>query len=288
MAIGTTQTATVSNGLPTMVAKARQIREQDGVMPQLVDKATLAEGTGTAWREVAFSRLADASTISEGDEFDSFQQLATTLITGTPVEIGGATLITDRVRRRLDRKAYAQIGGLLGNMMQRKKAKDGITQLDSFSTSFGGAGTTFASGYIHAAVDQIEGNATERGVRPIRTVLHGFQRRDLSNELAPVGTYPIPDGVSQTIVSQNFAGSIGGSEVYFDSVKAPDSANDFKGGTFSREAIVLVQGYDLYAEEDRQVGRRANAAYMFDEYVYVERADTMGIEQYFDATAPTS
>lgn len=288
MPIGVTQTATLADSLPTMLAAARQIREQEGVMPQLVDKARLAEGTGTAWREVAFSRLADATAIDEGVEFDAPQQLADSILTGTPVEVGGEVLLTDRVRKRIDRKAFAQTGSLLGHSMQRKKAKDGIVQLDSFSTSFGGAGTTFASGYVTAAVSNIEGNATERGVKPVYTVLHRHQIRDIEADLAPVGTYPIPSGISAEVISGGFNGRLGGSEVFADSVKAPDSSDDFKGGTFAKESIVLVQGYDLYTEEQRFPGRRATAVFMFDEYVYIERFDTGGVELYFDATAPVA
>ena len=285
---GQTQTGTVSNALNTVVASARQIREQHGVMPQIVSKETLAEGSGLTWREIAWSRLADAQTVSEGDEYNSPQQLANTLLTGTPVEIGSEIIVTDRTKRRLDRKAWAQTGTLLGHTMQRKKAKDGITQLDAFSTSFGGTGVTFASGYILAAIDQIEGNSTERGVPPYRSVHHGFQRRPLAVELSPVGTYPLPEGVSATIVRNNYAGPIGGAEVFFDSVTAPDSAGDFKGGTFAKDAIVLVQGYALDREEERLKARRATAMFMFDEYIFIERYDTGGVEQYMDAPAPTA
>lgn len=291
MAVGQTTTGTLENGLNVMVASARQIREQRGVMPQLVDKAKLAEGTGLTWREVAIQKLSDASTIGEGLSFDNDQQITDALINGTPVEIGISVVITKRVRQRLDRKALSQIGGLTGNAIQRKKSKDGITQLDSFSTSFGSAGTTFATGYIHAAVAQIEGNATEPGTPPFYTVLHRHQIRDIEADLAPVGTYPIPDGISQEVVRQGFRGNIGGSEVFADSVTAPDSSDDFKGGVFSKQAIVLVQGYSLYSEEldgDDMKRKRATGMLMFDEYIYVERADSMGIELYFDATAPTS
>lgn len=288
MSIGTNETTTLSNSLPTVVASARQVREQEGTMPQLVDKETLAEGTGLSWREVAFSRLPDATSVSEGDDFDQPTLLSDSLLTATPVEVGIEVIVTDRVKKRLDRKALKQTGSLAGNAMQRKKAKDGITQLDSFSTSFGGTGSTFAAGYVHAAVAQIEGNATERGIRPIYTVVHRYLIRDIEADLAPVGTYPLPDGISGSIVRNGFSGTLSGSEVFADSVKAPDGSSDHKGGTFAKQSIVLVQGYDLYTEEQRLAARRATAMFMFDEYIYVERFDTGGVELYFNATAPTS
>lgn len=290
MAEGITQTGSLGVALNVMVARARSKREQEGTITQLVDKDTLTEGTGLTWREPAFNRLPDAATVSEGEEFDAPQQISADLITGTPVEVGIEVIITDRTKRRLDRKALAQTGSLAGNAIQRKKSKDGITQLDSFSTSFGGTGTTFAHGYIDAAVANIVGNATERGVAPIYTLIHPFQNRALRADIVGgVGTYPVPEGISQRVLESGYTGmNIAGSSIFIDAVTAPDSAGDFKGATFAKESIVLVQGKNLYTEEERLPGRRATAMFMFDEYVYVERFDTGGVELYFDAPAPTN
>lgn len=290
MAGGQTTTGSTANSLNVMVAKARQIREQRGVMPQLVDKATLAEGTGLSWREVAFQRLSDATTISEGYKFENDQQITDALISGTPVEIGISVVITNRVKQRIDSKAYAQMGSLAGNAIQRKKAKDGITQLDAFSTSLGGGGT-LSIGYIDAATAIIEGNATEPGTPPFYTVVHRFQIRDFVADLAPSGTYPLPAGISAEVITTGRVGpTIGGTQVFHDSVTAPVS-NVFKGGVFSKEAIVLVQGYSLKREMldgDDMKRKRASGFLLFDEYIYLERADSMGVEMNFDATQPTS
>ena len=53
MAAGDTITQSLADSLDTVVASARQIREYEGVMPNLVDKVTLSEGTGTSWREIS-------------------------------------------------------------------------------------------------------------------------------------------------------------------------------------------------------------------------------------------
>jgi hypothetical protein len=289
MADGVSQANTLSNSLNTIVAQARVVREQQGVMPQLVDRERLAMGQGLTWREIAMQNLNDATPVSEGEEYDNPQQLAEALLTATPSEVGFELVLTDRMKKRVDKKVLGKTGGLAGASMQRTKSKDGITQLDSFSTSFGGSGTTFAEGYIESAVVTIEGNATEPGERPIYTVLHPFLKRDISAELAPIGAIAIPDGPTAALIKTGVDnGTYGGSQVFFDAVVAPDGSNDHKGGTFAKRAIVLVEGYDLYSESERLVGRRAEALYMFDEYIYIERFDTGGVEQYFNATAPTS
>jgi threonine synthase len=92
------------------------------VMPQIVDKETLETGTGTDWREVAFERLADATSIGEGFAYRNDQQITDALLSGTPVVVGISVVWTKRMKARMNAKAYAQIGGLTGNAIQRKKA----------------------------------------------------------------------------------------------------------------------------------------------------------------------
>ena len=273
MAAGVTTTSSLADSLPVIKAAARIVREQEGRMPQLVDRQRLAEGTGLTWEEVALSRLNDAQPISEGEEFNAPQQLVDQLLQATPQEVGFEIIMTDRVRRRISPNVFAQTGSLAGSSMARTKGKDGITQLDQFSTSFGGAGTTFAEGYIEAAVVTIEGNATEHGVAPFFSVHHPFQRRDLSAELAPIGNISIYGGLTEDLIKNGVVEmTMGGAGIVFD----------------AKMAIVLVEGHDLETETERLVGRRADAIFMFDEYIYAERFDSGGVEQYFDATAPTS
>ena len=289
MAAGVTTTSSLADSLPVIKAAARIVREQEGRMPQLVDRQRLAEGTGLTWEEVALSRLNDAQPISEGEEFNAPQQLVDQLLQATPQEVGFEIIMTDRVRRRISPNVFAQTGSLAGSSMARTKGKDGITQLDQFSTSFGGAGTTFAEGYIEAAVVTIEGNSTEHGVAPFFSVHHPFQRRDLAAELAPIGNISIYGGLTEDLIKNGVVEmTMGGAGIGVDAVVGADGSGDFKGGTFAKMAIVLVEGHDLETETERLVGRRADAIFMFDEYIYAERFDSGGVEQYFDATAPTS
>ena len=49
MAAGVTTTSSLADSLPVIKAAARIVREQEGRMPQLVDRQRLAEGTGLTW-----------------------------------------------------------------------------------------------------------------------------------------------------------------------------------------------------------------------------------------------
>lgn len=281
-------TSVLGRGLPTYITSARLVREQEGVTAQLFDKATLGEGQGTSWSEVDVSQLSDAVAIGEGFELADAEQIALSLRTATPTEIGKKIIITDRVKKRLDRKVLAQTGTLVGRTLQRKKSRDAVTMLDGLGTSLGNGSTALTAGYIRAAVALIMGNSTEQGSGNIRSVHHAYQIKKLADSLAPVGTYPIPEGISATVLRQGYKGmTIDGASIFTENVTAPVS-NSFKGATFDKEAFVLVQGYNLYTEDERIPGLRATAMYTFDEYVFVERADSMGVEQNHDATAPTS
>ena len=291
MVAGNTITGSLADSLPTVIAEARIIREQEGVMPQLVDKQTLGTGVGLTWNEVSYAALT-ASAITETTILDNPQQISDTLLSITPTVIGIETLITDRVAMRITKKGYSKLGGLAQNAIQRKKDQDGLVALDAATTSLCGAGTTLTSGYIAAAVFQISSNATEPGNKPYRCVLHGFQIKDIFDELvAGVGTGIVTEGPTARVFSNGFNMPIAGCEVYEDGNISIDASADAKGGVFAREGIILVQGKSPWTEPLRRpnIGGGATSVYHYDEYAYGERsAGHWLFEIYSDATAPTS
>ena len=294
MAAGDTITQSLADSLDTVVASARQIREYEGVMPNLVDKVTLTEGSGTSWREISMAAL-NAQNITETTTLDNPQQMSDTVFSITPTVTGIQTLITDRVASRINSQSYAQLGSLAQNAIQRKKDEDGLTVLDGATTSLAGAGTTLASGVIAAAAYRISSNATEPGNPPYRCVLHGFQIKDLYDELtAAIGSDNRSDinGITARVFEEGFRGKIAGVEVFEDGNITIDSGtDDAKGGVFAQEAIVMVQGRAPRTATVRRedIGGGATVVYLYDEYAYGERsAGNWLFEILSDATAPTS
>jgi len=294
MAAGDTITQSLADSLDTVVASARQIREYEGVMPNLVDKVTLTEGSGTSWREISMAAL-NAQNITETTTLDNPQQMSDTVFSITPSVTGIQTLVTDRVAARINSQSYAQLGSLAQNAIQRKKDEDGLTVLDGATTSLSGAGTTLASGVIAAAAYRISSNATEPGNPPYRCVLHGFQIKDLYDELtAGVGTAAAGEtsaGLTARVFEEGFRGKIAGVEIFEDGNITIDGSFDAKGGVFAQEAIVMVQGRAPRTATVRRedIGGGATVVYLYDEYAYGERsAGNWLFEVYSDATAPTS
>jgi len=111
MATGWTTVGSLADSLDDVRSSARIVREQEGVMPQLVEKQTLGEGIGLTWQEIKYEKLT-AQAITENTELDNPQQIADSLITITPNVVGLETFITDRVRARISKKGFAKIGSL--------------------------------------------------------------------------------------------------------------------------------------------------------------------------------
>ena len=292
MAVGNTTTGSLADSLPTMIASARIIREFEGVMPQLVDKVTLGAGTGLTWNEISLAQLA-AQSITESTVLNNPQQIADTLLTLTPTQVGIQTRITDKVAAKISMNVYASIGALAQNAIQRKKDEDGIAVLDDgSSTSDPGAGATLTSGHIASAKYNISSNVTEPGPPPYRCVLHGFQLKDLFDELvAGIGSYIGTEGPSARVFATGFNLPIAGVEVYEDGNITIDGSGDAKGGVFAQQGVILVQGMAprMVAVRKEDVGGGATDVFHYDEYIYGLRAGTSWVyEMESDATAPTS
>jgi hypothetical protein len=295
MAAGDTITQSLADSLDTVVASARQVREYEGVMPNLVDKVTLSEGTGTSWREISMAALS-AQNITETTTLDNPQQMSDTVFSITPTVTGIQTLVTDRVASRINSQSYAQLGSLAQQAIQRKKDEDGLTVLDGATTILSGAGTTLASGVIAAAAYRISSNATEPGNPPYRAVLHGFQIKDLYDELtASIGTAAAgetTEGLTARVFTEGFRGKIAGVEVFEDgNITIDSTTTDAKGGVFAQEAIVMVQGRAPRTATVRRedIGGGATVVYLYDEYAYGERsAGNWLFEIQSDAAVPTS
>ena len=290
MSIGETITSSLADSLETVISSARIVREHEGVMPQLVEKQTLGKGIGNSWHEISLDQLT-AQAITETTTLANPQQISDSKLSVTPSVVGILTILTDKVAARISPKSFSKIGSLAQNAIQRKKDEDGLAVLDGFSNSYAGAGTTLTSGHISAAMALIQGNATEPGNPPYRCVLHGYQLKDIEDELvAGIGTYPVAEGLTARVFKEGFRGMIAGAQIYLDGNITPDSSGDAKGGVFAQEAIVLVQGRSPWKETKRmpEYGGGATAVYIYDEYAYAERLDTWGVEIYSDATAPTS
>ncbi len=291
MATGPTVTGSLAESLPYVIESARIIREFAGVMPRLVDRQRLPEGSGLNWNEIALSQL-EAQDITEQTKLENHQQLVDTLFSVTPAQVGLSVKITDRTRRRVDRKVAAQWGALGQKAMNTKKDKNLLAVGSSATTDLGTAGNPMTSGLVSAGASRITGNTTEPGTEmPKYTVGTSFHIKDLQDELVSgIGTYAIPSGLTEETYRRGFQGSIFNTEAFIDDNITVDSATDAIAMVFGRDGIVHVEGASPRATtvRDEFYGGGADIMVMYDEYATGVRQQAWLYAITADSTAPTS
>jgi hypothetical protein len=293
MAVGDTITQSLADSIPTMVAMARQVREQEAVMAQVTDRQQLARNTGTVWNEISMEKLTSAQGITESTTLDNPQQLVDTNLAITPTLTGIMTVVTDEMAMRISRKALAQTGGLAQAASQRKKDEDGLVAIDGATTDLAGAGVTITSGHVSAASVSITSDATEPGQLPLFGVFHGFQIKDFADELTtPVGTYDITgDGLTSRAYREGFRGMIHSVRIVEDGNYTITAAADVNAGVFARRAIVLVESRTPKVESIRkpELGGGSTAFFHYDGFAFGERSPGNWLFGVIgDATVPTS
>lgn len=288
---GEITTGSLTQSLPYIIAGSRLIREHDGVYNRTTDAQTLKTGTGLDWNEISLSQFT-AQTITETTTLNNPQDIADTLFSVTPTMTGIHLKWTDRMKNRVDKGVAAKVGTGAQRAMNRRKDQDYLAMAATFTTTLGGTGTTMNSGFISAAVSRIRSNTTEPSNDTINAVLHGFQVKDLRDEIvAGVGTYPIPAGRTADVFADGYEGMIDGAHVFTANNMTIDSVPDAIGMVHAREAVVMVQGRGLkkYTREVPDYGGGGEELFLYDEYAFGERsAGNWAYAVKTDATAPTS
>ena len=285
-------TGTLSDSLPTVFAKARIVREYEGTYKRTCEINDLAKGTGLNWNEISLGQI-NAQDITETTRNENFQSIADTLFSITPTMTQIAVKITDRTYRRIAAVVEAKLGGLCGNAMARKKDEDYLALFATFATTASpGSGNPISFGHISASVANITSNTTEGSNAEVYAVLHGFQWKDVQDEvLAGVGTYTINDGLTEETFRKGFKGSVADANGFVDNNIAVTATPNARGAVHSKEGVVCVLGMGLKKEtrRDPSFGGGADEIFLTDEYGFGERAaGSWCYTMLSDATAPTS
>jgi hypothetical protein len=252
MAVGETTTGTLTDSLPSIIADARIVREYEGTWQRTTDKRTLKGNTGLSWQEISLAQL-EAQSITETTDNQNAQQIQDTLFSITPSMTQILVKITDRTYRRIAAVVESKMGSLAGNAMARKKDEDYLTLFSTFSgASDPGSGQPLSFGHITAAKNRISSNTTEPAEGEIYTVLHGFQIKDIQDEiLAGIGTYTIPTGMTEEVYRRGFRGDIAGTHVFEDGNITIDGTPNARGAVHAKEAVVAVMGMGIKTEKRR-------------------------------------
>ena len=274
---GETTTGSLSSALPSIIASARIIREFDGVWQRTCEKQSLAKGTGLTWQEFSLNAL-QAQDINETTRNENAQTLSGQLLSSTPQMTQILVKVSDRTYRRISSNVASKMGQLAGNAMKRKKDEDYLSLFSGFATTVSpGTGNPLSFGHITAGVNNAKSNVTEPTTAVINVILHGFQVKDIQDEvLAGVGTYSIQSGLTEDVFRRGLLGGLSGiaaANVWEDGNITVDSTPDANGAIHSTEGVVHVQGMGIKTEtrRDPSFGGGADEVFITDEYSNVER-----------------
>ena len=295
MASGETISGSLSDALPSIVADCRIVKEFDGSWRRTCDIKKQTPNTGLNWTEFSLNQLTRQD-ITETTDNRNFQQLSGSLQSIEPTMNQIIIKVTDRTYRKIASVVENKVGGLAGNAMSRGDDEDYLALFSTFATTCSpGSATPLSFGHIAAAKNNASSNVTEPSMAECYSVLHGFQIKDIQDEvLAGVGTYTVPTGMTEEVFRKGFSGTVAGSNVFEDGNITVDATPNANGATHTKEGVIAAVGLEVKTETDRDIyfGGGADVISLTNEIAFAERKS--GTTQVWcyrhqsDATAPTS
>jgi len=283
-------TSNLSSGQKTFIASAREAFEPAAPDPDLVESQRIAAGF-KQWDVLTMARLTSASTLTEGVDLTSAQQLVANSLSITPSEHGIiATLSKRLIRRQGDQNVVSTAGRLCANSLRRRQALDVIALYDGFSKSVVGAGnamdvTTFRGSVAYLLTD----NSSSYGPAPVplHAALHIEQISDIILDITDTTPRGTTSGFTDDLLQRWWRGRdrLYGVEVFHSGNISRDGSDDSKGALFSKEALVMVMANDAEVTEEDDNSLRAIEYGCFQEWGEGERADAHGVEVYSDTAA---
>jgi hypothetical protein len=220
------------------------------------------------------------------------QQLADSLLTVTPTEIGVQVLLTDIVKLTRSDNVVKMASKVISNALIKARDVDGTEMMDGFSQALGsGSGTTCTPGYLAAARALIAGNSTEISSDTPCVVIHPYTYNDLvdiqvEGKLTTSGAQIYgAAGFPEEFAKKYSVGNYMGMPIFTDANIAVDT-NAAKGGVFVKDAVVYVELWGAPVEPERDASARGDELNGTMCYAYGERTDTHGVELNLGATTP--
>ena len=288
--ISVSSTSNLSNGQRIFIESAKEAFEPAAPDPDLIDGERIETGV-KQWDVSTFSRLSQATALTEGVDLSDVQQLSTNTLQLTPAEHGMIVTISNRLKRRQgDSSVVGVAGRQIGGSLRRRQASDVIALYDGFSKSVVGASTTLDITHFRGAVAYLltdNDAAYGPAPMPLQAALHIEQISDIIADISDPGTTEARTGLSAEMLQRWWRGSdrLYGIPIYHSGNITIDSADDAKGGIFASEALYMVIANDADVTEEDDNSLRATEYGIFQEWAEGERADSHGVEVFSDAAA---
>ena len=252
-----TNTTTLNDLLPSIVAEALFVASERSIMRGLVRNYTLAAGQGKTVTVPIYPKQT-AAALTEGTA-PTFTAVSTDGATLTVSEVGLTAQISDLAIMASASNVVADIGRLFGEAIARKMDADLLAKFDTFSGYVGGVATTATPALIFQAIAKLR-SAGYDTANDCAIVLHPNVAYDVASTLT--STFAAPASmVGNDALRNGFMGMLGGVPVYQSSLVGATSAGggssgDYACGIFHKDALGLAMMQDIRIESQREATKR--------------------------------
>jgi len=227
--------------------------------------------------------------ISDGDEITSSTFTPSADQDLTPKIISLGAFVSDaRASSMLPENIISDVATELGLAASDKVESDLVGLLDNLTGgTVGTANTAITWGWVAAAIAQAR-NANKNSKVPLACVLHGYQYAVLAKAASVAGSsLAQAPGYTEEMTRSGYVANFMGVPIY-QVFAAANSAADFYGGVFPRNALAIDWRKAISIEPERKASRIGYQFNMSAIYACGVWRPELGVQILADATAPSS
>jgi N4-gp56 family major capsid protein len=280
-----TNTTTLNDLLPSIVAEALFVASEKSIMRGLVRNYTLSAGQGKTVTVPIFPKVT-AAALTEATA-PTFTAVSTDGATLTVSEVGLTAQVSDLAMMASSSNVVADIGRLFGEAVARKMDTDLMALFMALSTStVGGVTTTATPALIFQAIAKLRSQGYDTS-NDCAIVLHPNVAYDVASVLTSTFAAPA-SAIGNSALENGFMGMIGGVPVYQSSLVPVETggsaAGDYACAVFHKDAFGLAVMQDIRIESQREATKRGFDIVGSAIYGVGELYDAAGVRMIFDSS----
>jgi len=280
-----TNTTTLNDLLPSIVAEALFVASERSIMRPLVRTYNIAPGQGKTVTVPIYPKQT-AAALTEATA-PTFTAISTDGATLTVSEVGLTAQISDLAIMASSSNVVSDIGRLFGEAIARKMDSDLLALANGLSVSVGGVSTAATPALIFQAIAKLRSQGYDTA-NDCAIVLHPNVAYDVASVLT--STFAAPASmVGNDALRNGFMGMLGGVPVYQSSLVPQSTASsnasgDYANLIFHRDAFGLAMMQDIRIESQREATKRGFDIVGSAIYGVGELYDTAGVVGIFDSS----
>jgi len=280
-----TNTTTLNDLLPSIVAEALFVASEKSIMRGLVRNYSLSAGQGKTVTVPIYPK-ATAAALTEATA-PTFTAVSTDGATLTVSEVGLTAQVSDLAMMASSSNVVADIGRLFGEAVARKMDTDLMALFMSFATStLGGVTTTATPALIFQAIAKLRSQGYDTS-NDCAIVLHPNVAYDVASVLTSTFAAPA-SAIGNAALESGFMGMLGGVPVYQSSLvpleTGTGASGDYACGVFHKDALGLAVMQDIRIESQREATKRGFDIVGSAIYGVGELYDAAGVRMIFDSS----